>query len=251
MDDSFIHSFIRLLVRSFISLAVITLSTTVQAQYHKVYPVMTLTSGVSIATLGKSVSFPFGVSQYSYAADSSASSAFLGGIFLGAEIPNQSVDIQVGIGYYQTTQFNASGLLTQGVSPATSNTYPYSYQMSSSQFLVETKILTMPQKIYHPYVTAGLGAAINNVYHFQETYPMFLTFTPLYNSNSNTNFTYSIGTGLDVDAGSHVRLGVGYRFTDLGQANLGSGLIDDIPISNRLTQANVFANEVFAQLTIH
>lgn len=221
-----------------------------QAQDHCIRPVVTFSTGAAIAKLGTNTSFQVGLSQYAYAANSPASGAFLGGVFLGTEIPYELILAQVGVGYYQTTQFKASGNLTQGIDALSSNTYPYQYNMGSSQFLLETKILSMPEAFYYPYLTAGVGVAVNRVSQFQETYPALLTFTPLYNNRSNVTFTYSAGAGLDVDAAEHLRIGVGYRFSGLGQANLGSGVIDVVPITNRLTQSNVYANEVFLQFTM-
>jgi len=58
-----------------------------------------------------------------------------------------------------------------------------------------------------------------------------------------------VGTGVDVDIIDHLRLGLGYRFTDFGAADLGNASYNGAPVSGTLTQSNLYANEFLAQLT--
>lgn len=64
-----------------------------------------------------------------------------------------------------------------------------------------------------------------------------------------TAFSYAIGIGIDADLSSHVRIGAGYRFSDLGQIKLGNATIDTTSASGTLSQAHLYTNEILAQLT--
>ena len=58
-----------------------------------------------------------------------------------------------------------------------------------------------------------------------------------------------MGPGIDVSLTKSVRVGVGYRFTDLGSANTGKAQLDTIPISSMLKQSHVYTNQFLAQFT--
>ena len=105
------------------------------------------------------------------------------------------------------------------------------------------------KKIWHPYITAGVGEAFNNAYAYIET-PIISSDVPMtepFSSHSTKAFTYFAGLGLDVDVGEHLRAGAGYRFLDLGQASLGMTPLQDS--TNTISHSHLHANEFLAQLT--
>jgi opacity protein-like surface antigen len=221
-----------------------------------VNPVFTLSSGVGIAKLGtsQSLSMPSDFTQYNYTIGNSHSTQMLWGVFVGTEIPLRPLwAAQVGIGFYQPSSFNTkSGVLTQGVDAASSDRYPYNYNVKSRQLLLEAKLLWQYKERFHPYALVGLGAAFNNTYGFDVNIPPCCscsTFTPAFTNQNTTSFSYSVGLGIDVDIEKNWRAGVGYRFAGLGKANLGLGFIDTTPFSSTLKQSNLYAQEILAHLT--
>ena len=128
-------------------------------------------------------------------------------------------------------------------------TYTYSYSISSQQLLLETKLLNTSFGPYHPYVLAGAGVAFNQASDYQTSVPYSQSFTRMYQDNSNTSFSYALGTGLDMDLTEQVRLGVGYRFTDLGRVRLGDASIDGTPVGGTLAQRHLYAHELLAEVT--
>jgi opacity protein-like surface antigen len=114
---------------------------------------------------------------------------------------------------------------------------------------VVAKFASNAQKSYHPYLLLSLGVSANKAYHYQTTVPPFITFTPIYASQKNTSLSYSIGGGVDADINKKWRFGVGYRYADLGKANLGAATIDTTAFPPPLKQSHLKAHQFVAQLT--
>jgi opacity protein-like surface antigen len=239
------------------SSSIFATSTTPFAKYfsHSAWhPVMTLTGGETIhSDAGESKNIPAqnGIfSFFYYAANHSTQTQSLLGGSLGAEfLVSKQWDWQTGLGYYQPSAFHAEGTVTQGVDTESENQYSYKYFIQSHQLLIENKLL------YHwhgycPYLYAGIGAAWNNSHSFNvNIQPAFTTYSNQFQNRSKTAFTYSIGFGIDVPFGEQARLGVGYRFSDLGGAKTGNGMIDTVTTSTTLSQSHLYTNEIFAQFT--
>ncbi|MCL9684823.1 outer membrane protein [Legionella maioricensis] len=215
-------------------------------------PVLTVSSGLAASRIGQSqtLSMVNDFTTYQYAANNEYYNKMLWGGFLGTEIPvcPQWI-LQLGLGVYLPNAFSAEGILIQGVDEQSSDLFPYSYKVKNHQFLGEGKLLGSIKDNYHPYVSAGLGVAVNKAYTYSAYVPPFLTFTPQFTNYSTTSFAYSIGAGMDIDIKKNWRLGAGYRFTGVGDANLGYGFLDVIPFPGTLTQSNLYIQEVLVQLT--
>lgn len=215
-------------------------------------PVLTVSSGLAASRIGRSqlLSMADDFTEYQYAANHDNSNIMLWGVFLGTEIPvQQQWILQLGVGVYLPNVFRGEGVLIQGVDEQSSDKFPYSYKVKNHQFLSEGKLLGNVKEKYHPYVSAGLGVAVNRAYDYSAYVPPFLTFTPQFTNQSTTSFAYSIGAGMDVDIKKNWRLGAGYRFTGVGEANLGYGYLDVIPFPGTLTQSNLYIQEILVQLT--
>ena len=244
------HRLLLLVVTLFstnLSLATVDLSI-----WHKLRPVLTLTAGATISQLGQSQSFtPLDLCSYRYNPTGSHSTKLLLGGFAGSEIKRTaSWGLIVGLGYYQPTDLITKGNLTQGADPSSDNTYQYRYKTQSQQLLAESKWYWLTNKSIQPFLMLGMGVAFNKTFDYQTSVPPFFEFTPAFSNHSQTNFTYAVGPGFDLNLSPSFRVGVAYRFTDLGAANTGSGQIDDIPISSTLKQSRTYANQLLVQLTL-
>lgn len=215
-------------------------------------PVVTLSAGeIFTSHVGQSQTFqPTPGNIYYYSANHSTRNEGIYGGFVGAEFRlHPCWALQLGVSYYQTSAFNAKGVLTQGPDDTSSDDFSYKYNITGRQWLAESKLLFNWYERFHPYASVGLGEAFNRASGYQTTVPPFLTFTPAYADHTTKSFSYAVGTGLDVDFVKHFRLGVGYRFSDLGKVNLGAGHIDTVNIANTLKQSHMYSSEVLAQLT--
>jgi opacity protein-like surface antigen len=121
--------------------------------------------------------------------------------------------------------------------------------VKSSQLLAEGKLLWNVKEFLHPYATFGLGVAFNDASSYSTNVPPFVTFTPQFTNHINAAFSYSIGLGMDIDVYKRWRLGTGYRFTDLGKANLGMGPVDLTPFTSSLSQPHLYTQEIVVQLS--
>ncbi|MDP3562741.1 MAG: hypothetical protein Q8R83_11235 [Legionellaceae bacterium] len=217
---------------------------------REIQPVITFTAGASIAQLGQSQSFtPLDLCHYNYESQRTAVNVLWGG-FIGSKIKHASSwELIAGIGYYQPTTLFTQGSLTQGADPTSDSVYGYKYQTQSQQLLAEGKLHWITNKKIQPFWMMGIGATFNKTSNYQTNVAPFLEFTPAFSNHLQTNFTYAVGPGIDFSLTKSFRVGVGYRFTDLGSAHTGPAQIDEIPISSRLKQSHLYANQILAQVT--
>lgn len=214
-------------------------------------PIFTLTAGASISQLGQDESFrPLDLCSYHYKPNRSNTTNMLWGGFVGSEVMRSSSwRFIAGLGYYQPNYLSTKGTLTQGADSASDDTYSYKYQIQSQQLLAEGKLYWIEKDKIQPFLMVGIGGAFNKISDYQTSVSPFLEFTPAFSNHSQTSFTYAIGPGIDMGLSKSFRIGVAYRFTDLGSANTGSAHIDKIPISSTLKQSHVYANQILAQFT--
>ncbi len=219
------------------------------------HPIVSIGAGASISSkAGESNTFPIQNPDtdefYDYSIYKVTQSSSLLDGFLGAECNfSPKWGLQIGVDYNQEAPFTVQGTLTQGADVQSEDIYHYNYRITTKQLLLEGKLLYTIREKYHPYLLVGVGAAFNRAYNYDTNVPPFITFTRMYQNNSTSSFSYAIGVGIDVDVTSHMRVGAGYRFADLGKVKLGSAVIDTTPVSGTLTQNNLYTNEVLAQIT--
>ncbi|MFJ1267131.1 outer membrane protein [Legionella lytica] len=194
---------------------------------------------------------------YSYRSSKDGQSdGFLGG-FLGVEHPISwyNLLVQAGLEYSYFGPVGVQGLNTVSMTSGISTVHRYRYNLVAHQFLVSAKFLTTTHGRYHPYALGGIGAAVTNMENFRVT-PIQdggMTTAPSFSENNSTRFSYSVGFGVDVDVNQYTRLGLGYRFSGLGDAALKRGKMlannQVVPVPFALGVHNTHANQLMAQLT--
>lgn len=214
-------------------------------------PIFTFTAGASISPLGQSQSFtPLDLCHYHYKPQNSNTTHMLWGGFVGSEVKRSTMwRFIAGLGYYQPISLSTQGTLTQGADAASDDTYHYRYQTQSQQLLAEGKLYWIAKNNMQPFMMLGIGGAFNKTSDYQTSVPPFLEFTPVFSNHSQTHFTYAFGPGMDISVSKSFKIGMSYRFTDLGSANTGRARIDNIPISSALKQSHLYANQILAQFT--
>lgn len=181
---------------------------------------------------------------------------FLGG-FIGIEHPISwyNLLVQAGLEYNYFGPVGVQGLNTVSTASGVSTLHRYNYNFLAHQFLVSAKFLTTTHGRYHPYALAGIGAAVTNMEHFRVTAVQTggVNTTPFFSEHNATRFSYSVGLGVDADVNQYTRLGLGYRFSGLGDAALRRG---QMLVNNQFTSVpfalgvyNTHANQLVAQIT--
>ena len=174
---------------------------------------------------------------------------FVAGILLGFET-NILTNLlaQLGISYFQSGDFSINGTVFQLADPARNN-LNYHYSINSQRILADGKVLLLVKEKYYPFISIGIGEAINKSYNYTETpvntnnVPMFVGFA----NHTNHSFTYEAGAGIEVDVMQHIRWGFAYRFVNLGQAALGT---TPIQIGTQTLAFNNFqVNEFLMQIS--
>ena len=214
------------------------------------HPVMGLGLGGAIpSNLGESQNATIGLSFYNYSANRSIQTVGLIGLFLGGEVNLQPHwALQVGMDYTQATPFTVRGSFLQGMSIPSADAGVYQYSAVTRQLLMVGKLLYTVKEGFHPYALVGLGTSFNTASSYVAILPSTLS-TPSYFDNTAISFSYALGFGLDWDMTAQWRLGLGYRFADLGQLNLGNGVLGSTSISNTLSQSHLYINEFLVQLS--
>jgi len=221
-------------------------------------PVVALTGGWANERASVTQSFTDVDSNlFQYNGMNSWQSVGLGGFFVGAQTPTpcSRLILQGGLEYLQYGFVTVNSTNSVGIEPDTTTAYNYKYRLQARQLLVSTKWMTQLRERFFPYAFLGIGAAFNTMNNFNvsTTETGSINLSPTFRNNSNTNFTYSVGVGIDTAISKHVLLGLGYRFTDLGQASLGKGKVKlnsyqaSVPFTFNVP--HVYSNQVLAQLS--
>lgn len=219
------------------------------------HPVIGLAGGlVSPLSLGTSTTFPMvNPLTEEYFIYSPRSGTPTGGLiegFLGVEHGLfSSFLLQGGLTYTAMTSFQAKGSFVQGTDQMSENIYTYSYKVKTQQLLVQAKLLYPYRDIFYPYLLLGVGASFNQSSDFNNSVPTELTFTREYTDNRLTRLAYRLGLGFDIALMPQLRVGLAYRFADLGRCSLGSASMNQSLVSGTLSQDHLYVNEAVAQIS--
>lgn len=169
---------------------------------------------------------------------------------IGAEVQfSDDWLFQLSVNYFQLASYDVNGRVIQGISVPTVNQFSYSYRIKTKALFLENKFLYQrPCLHFYPYFAIGLGGAWNHVesYHVNTTPPIL---SPVFRNNTTTTFAYYVGVGVEFPLlCDRMRLGLGYRFMDMGSANTSNGFLDRINTHYSLSQSHLYANEVFGQV---
>lgn len=217
-------------------------------------PFISLGAGAtSSSKLGRTQNFPIqdiSTDQfYNYSASSRRQTVTLFEVFLGGESRTHQGLSQTGFAYKQNLPFKAKGTVIQGADAESADSYRYQYKILSRQLLLQSKWFYTFKSRFHPYFVAGLGIAFNKAYAYQTNVPTFLTPTRTYADNTVKSVAYVVGVGLDGDLTKNLRLGIGYRYANLGKVKLGAATIDSTSVSGTLKQSTLHTNELIGELT--
>lgn len=207
--------------------------------------VLVLSGGYAYSHVGNSQAIHLEDLRYKYHADNDVQSAPFGGASLGGEFSFPGgINLEVGLAYYEMAAYNADGLVKTKLDETVLAQSQYKYRVLAKQALVEVKILGSDGSSYHPYFTLGAGEAFNSAYDYDTK----STTTPIYDSHSTNSFSYGVGIGVDADVTSFARFGIGYRYANFGNINLGEGHLDGNE-TKELKMSHFHTEAWIAQLT--
>lgn len=147
------------------------------------------------------------------------------GAFAGIEVPIDEEEIyrwQTGFGYYRTTSLDTEGIIEYFGDPSDVDV-GYRYNINNTRYMFENKLLMSLNELFSLYLLGSLGIA-NNETGDAETYqldPASVEMLYGFETDEVNSFTYSVGLGLEMEVIEHVRVGLGYQFSDLGEAKTG------------------------------
>ncbi len=207
-----------------------------------------------VTSIGQSKTFPIinaiTDEYFVYSPQNGTKTKGLWEVFLGAEHPfYANWLVQAGIAYAQAGSYSVKGTFVQGADVPSANQYNYNFDVMTRQLLAQAKVIYPYNDKLYPYFLLGLGGSFNRASNYATSVPPFLTFTRMYANNTANAFAFRVGLGADVKITPHTRVGLAYRFSDLGSVQLGGATINNIRTPGTLSQSNLYANEVLAQFT--
>jgi hypothetical protein len=215
-------------------------------------PVVTFTVGPDFVEAGQAQNVtllpPY---QNHYTSNGASQTVADAGVFLGIErVITPWLTTQLGVSGYVDEEISAQGDVWQFAVPAFDDSR-YSYHIHHSRVVFTNKLLTaIPRwQAIHPYFSWEIGSAYNNAKGYQEVAldPTVNPAAPFAN-HSQSALTWGVGLGVDYALNSHVRAGIGYQFTDLGSASLGSTPSATSP-SETLRLSHLYTNQLRFQFT--
>jgi opacity protein-like surface antigen len=190
----------------------------------KIHWVAALNIGAALAQPGKNQTIQTQTTtSNSYVNDGKLQTNLLAGAFVGIDFPlSPRFNYQLGLSYNYILPYSLNGQVKQ-LNQSQFTSFDYNYKVQSQQLYLESKLVLNATHHLHPYVSLGLGSAINNVYDFTPTdRDPTAVYPGIFANHSMAQFAYAVGLGADVDLAKHVRIGGGYRFANLGKAELGA-----------------------------
>lgn len=167
------------------------------------------------------------------------------GLFLGAE--SEVIEdwlFQFGIGY-DVVNFDTIKGDVLGNDHDDYDGIDYQYQLHHQRLNAEFKLLREIDN-WLPYVTASLGAAWNKTSDYKEVSDTVgeLARDDLFESTNEADFSFSVGLGIEREITENWRWGLGYLYTDAGDANLkatrtGEELSHELHIQEVMLQLNL------------
>lgn len=222
------------------------------ASFAHVKPIVTLSlGGDRVYFDNPNTTISFLATSNIYAGGNTRDKQLFGGIFLGFEKPLKRKWLwQLGLSYYDNADYQVNGQVYQDGNSSMNN-LGYTYGINSERLMAETKILGTLKKIIHPYVDVGIGAAFNASNGYSEFdisngagFPMSNPFA----NKTMDNFAYMVGFGIDADVTKILRMGLGYRFVDLGDSSLGTSSSQS---GTSVIQNNhITSNEALIQISV-
>lgn len=191
-----------------------------------------------------------------FTADGMYSSKFMYGASVGIEFPIHTIGTiwQTSLAYYRAGEFTISGTEYMfGVSDLDNKTY--SYNVENQRLMLENKLMfsLRDRRFYKPgfymYLMFGLGASRNDTSNFKLTAADDTTVVVgAFESGNEKSFSYSVGFGFEAEFTSFLRLGLGYRYADLGKVTTGEFEAGDT--TNTLSTNNMPTQELVFQISL-
>jgi opacity protein-like surface antigen len=131
----------------------------------------------------------------------------------------------VGLRYESLFQTVINGTITQ-YTLADFKNYDYQWKIASNLFFASAKLNLFQSQTLLPFITGGLGVAVNRTSGYRETALSDVTArtTPGFTNRTNSQFSYHVGAGVDVPFTKQWIGSLAYQYMDLGKISSGSGM---------------------------
>lgn len=118
--------------------------------------------------------------------------------------------------------------------------YDYAWDVSVDALLAYSKVELIQLGMVAPYVSGGLGIAMNHSkgYHEIALPGIFARDNPGFGARTQSNLTYDLGLGIDIALQPEILFSLGYSYQHFGSVHSGQGL--NFPPLDMNLNANAF-----------
>jgi len=156
--------------------------------------------------------------------------------------------LALGIGLYESSNYNSKGQVWQKNEDADTNThaFDYEYKLQSTRLMLEAQLawqFDLNKIKVIPFISLGAGSSLNFANSYEETAVDVPNPVAGFSSHRNTNFAYQLGAGIAIPFNNeHDRFFVAYKYVDLGKAQFNIRPGD--PFLYQLNVGRIKTNEV-------
>lgn len=131
----------------------------------------------------------------------------------------------LGLQYEHFWVHSMSGTITQYSLPEFLN-YSYSWDNQIDTISLYTKLHLLECGLLRPFVTGGVGLAINRSGQYYESAFVGATqrYSPGFGRHTQTNLAYNLGVGIEYSFSSELGLSLAYTYENLGDLRSGNGV---------------------------
>lgn len=186
--------------------------------------VLTLSGGVGWANPGENQTLYLAQGIYNrYIYESSSRTMGVGDLYFALQKPGYyGLWGQWGISIGGSSEARPQGVVNYN---DLTDLASFVYRVNHAYIDLRGKLLSDPNWVVQPYLTAAIGVAYNHTYGFN-TYPTVnnTISSPWFNTYTSLSFTYIAGAGLQKTINKNWQVGIGYEFSDWGKSGLGLSL---------------------------
>jgi len=154
----------------------------------------------------------------------------------------------LGAYYQRLLNHNITGTIKQ-YSKSEFLNYSYQWGSSTSVVLLSGKLNMRQIRQWSPYLSLGLGVAMNQTQDYSETAFTGVTArnNPSYRNGTSTNFAYQAGLGIDYQLKPAWIISLGYAYQSVGPIQSGPG--QSTWVNTHLTLGSLAQNELVGSIT--
>lgn len=182
-----------------------------------------------------------------YVSNNNWDNTFAAQLFIGNEFyKNDKLKLNLGVTLGIFDSIEMKGVVNQ-FALSDYNNLNYQYDVRSLSAMATVKLFYLTSERWQPYIEASAGVSNNYAFDYEETARILgaEAMNP-FNNHSINSFAYRLGVGFMYQVNKIFSVGLGYQFSDIGNAKL--GVSADQQTNQTLTADNIYLHQLLFNL---